>query len=446
MLAIALIVSVIGAYITYGDLTASFNRHIAADKAQRGVATLYRLTLDEETGLRGYLASGQHSFLQPYMAAAPKFSPVLLEVWQHVQASSLQQGRAPLADLRKSHSRWQQEVAAPLIADRRRADRLARERHGMYLVNRMRADFAKVDGLIEREIAQAVDDSRALLIRASASTAAFILLFGVAALIADIVRSRTQVALERERTIADTLQRAFLSGWDVLPYLRVGTAYVSATGEAAIGGDIFDVHRLDEHRSGLLVADVSGKGIDAAVETAFVKYTIRALCEDYNQAGVVMDRFNRLFSKTITDPGSFVSAFFGILDDRDMLLTYASAGHASAYLLRDRKVEQLPVTGPVIGLSPDNSFGINRVRMQPDDILVLATDGLSEARNPEGKMLEDAGAMEWIAGGPREPQALADELVRRLSAFGGGSITDDLALLVIKMIGVTAREPLPQLA
>jgi len=445
ILAIALIISVIGSIITYSELSASFDRHVAVDRARDDYALLYRLQLDEESGLRGYLAAGQKSFLQPYYDARPRYEPTWSALQRFVGETNLPKAAAVLGDLHSTHDRWRR-VADALIAAPTAPSSLARQKQGKYLVDRMRGDFGRLDAMLESQIDSAVNTARALLIRASTSTAALILLFGLAALIADIVRSRTQVALERERMVADTLQRAFLSGWDVLPYLRVGTAYVSATGETAVGGDLFDVHRLDEHRSIVLVADVSGKGINAAVETAFVKYSVRALAEDYSDPAKILEKFNRSFLRSATDLGAFVVVFVAFLDDRDLSMRYASAGHAPAYLRRGADIQQLAVTGPVVGLTPDTTFGSTKVALKAGDTLIVATDGLTEARDSSGTMLQDEGAIRWIRSSSLEPQALADDLVQRVSVYSGGRIADDLALLVIQITPVAADEGLPRIA
>ena len=233
--------------------------------------------------------------------------------------------------------------------------------------------------------------------------------------------------------MADTLQRAFLSGWDQLPYLRVGTAYVSSTRDATVGGDLFDIHRIDDNRSLVLVADVSGKGLHAAVDTAQVKYSIRTLVEDYTDPASVLAKFNRSFMRSQRDPAAFVSAFVGILDDRDWTLRYASAGHSPTYVRRSDWVEQLPVTGPLLGVDAGAAFSSLTVAIAPGDTIVLATDGLTEARDSAGVLVDDDGVMRWIRDGEADPEALAAELVSKVTRFAGGRINDDLALLVISV-------------
>ena len=197
--------------------------------------------------------------------------------------------------------------------------------------------------------------------------------------------------------------------------------------------DLFDVRRLDENRGLVTIADISGKGIEAAVNTAFVKYSIRTLALNNADPAVILSAFNSAFLDTIKDPNLFVVAFVGILDARTMHLTYASAGHSGAFLRRGSDVTQLEVTGPVVGIDRDVRFSSQSVALQPRDLLVLATDGLTEARDRSGAVLDDAGAIRLVRSGPTDPQACADELVSAIRRRSGGRLADDLALLVISI-------------
>jgi serine phosphatase RsbU (regulator of sigma subunit) len=430
VLAIALVVSIVGSIVTYVSVRGAFVQHTYVDQAQSSLAELYLLQLEEDTGLRGFLSSGQRLYLNS-AASEPKFD----NTWQALRIASqhaqLQVDEVLLADLLRTHERWLSVVEKPLAARPNGSDQLQELTLDKTLTDRMRDDFTRLQALYAGQAQSASDRIQDLLRRAAISTAALMLLFGCAAIIADLYRSRTQQALERERTVADTLQRAFLSGWDALPYLHVGTAYLSSTREATIGGDLFDIHRIDDHRSLLLVADVSGKGLDAAVGTAQVKYSIRTLVEDYTDPAVVLGKFNRTYIRSQRDPSAFVSVFVGIFDDRDWSLRYSSAGHSPAYVRRSDWVEQLPVTGPLLGIADDASFSSVNVAIYAGDTIVLATDGLTEARDSAGVLVDDDGVIRWIRDGERDPQPLAAELVAKVTRFAGGRINDDLALLVI---------------
>ncbi len=440
VLAIALLVSILGSIVTYASVHQAFGQHTAVDQAQAALADLYRLQLEEDTGIRGFLASGQRSYLEPYLRSEPQFDPTWNRLREADGRAGLQSGDV-LTDLRLTHDRWMNQVAGPLIERPAVADAIDRMQVGKLLVDSMSRDFVNLRTIYDGQAQQASQRIQSLMLRAALTTDALILLFGCAAIVADLYRSRTQQELDRERTVADTLQRAFLSGWDVVPNLRVGTAYVSSTRELTVGGDLFDIHAIDDHRCLVLVADVSGKGINAAVETAQVKYSIRTLVEDCADPAVVLDKFNRIFRRSQRDPTSFVSAFVGILDDSDGTLRYASAGHAPVFVRRPDGVEQLPVTGPVLGVSETLSFSSVSVAMRPGDTLVLATDGLTEARDNAGVLVDDDGVIRWIRAGDPDPQRLAAELVTKVTRFAGGRINDDLALLIIRIEGEPQSPP-----
>jgi len=433
VLAVALVVSVIGSWFTYTSIRSAFSQHTTFERAREDLSTLFQLQLDQETGLRGFLSTGQRVFLQTYDTDELAERQTYSRLSHFVDAQNIPGAVGPLDDLRTEHNQWETQIAQPLIKNPNAPDAIERLVLGKLLMDRYRADYQVVAGILDEQANSSVEESFTLLKRAAWITAILILLFGSAALVADAYRSRSQAALAREKTVADTLQRAFLSGWDVIANLRVGTAYLSSTREAAIGGDLFDVHRLDDRRTMLLVADVSGKGLSAAVETALVKYSIRTLAESEPDPGVVLGRFNNTFMRSSGDPEAFVSVFLGILDDQDLTLRYASAGHSPVYVRSGNRVTALSVTGGLIGLRRDDTFASRKLQLRVADILVLATDGLTEARDTGGIMLGDEQAMRWIARANPMPQRLADEIVSRLQRYGGGRTSDDLALLVIRV-------------
>ena len=122
----------------------------------------------------------------------------------------------------------------------------------------------------------------------------------------------------------------------------------------------------------------------------------------------------------------------GVLDTRTFAFHYASAGLDSAFLRRWDRVDRLRVTGPVLGVM-NEPFGTATIDLRAGDALVLATDGLTEARNRAGAVLGDEGAMRLIERAPRGAQALADSLVAQVRIIAGRRLQDDLAILVVRV-------------
>jgi sigma-B regulation protein RsbU (phosphoserine phosphatase) len=141
-----------------------------------------------------------------------------------------------------------------------------------------------------------------------------------------------------------------------------------------------------------------------------------------------------VLAKAVGDPYLFASMFVGVLDTDTFQLTYASAGHDAAYVRGNGEVVPLKVTGPVLGVM-EEPFGTESFQLVSGDALVLATDGLTEVRNPAGEQLFDTGAMELIAKSGPDAQRLADDIVAKVRSWAGRSVRDDLAVLVVRVIG-----------
>ena len=218
------------------------------------------------------------------------------------------------------------------------------------------------------------------------------------------------------------------------PHIAVGTVYRSATRGARIGGDVYDVYRLDADRTLMVVGDVSGKGLAAAVDTTFVRYAVRTLASEGLPPDEIVRRFDALYRHANPAPESFVTLCAGIHDRSAGVFAYANAGHEACWVRHGGVVTLIAPTGPVIGLG-DMPFSAAQTRLAAGDLLVLATDGLTEARDPDGVMIPIERVTEWIrdldAG---TPQGLADALAALAARYSHGRITDDLAILAVRVL------------
>jgi serine phosphatase RsbU (regulator of sigma subunit) len=415
------------------DSTANVQRALVA--AQQEIDDVVRIQLDQETGLRGYLASGETLFLQPYSQGNDNYDRAIGDF----DATSKELGISGLQTATKEmvalHEAWEREVALPLLKHPHDKNALTRQTLGKVLVDQLRGDTNRIHAQLEDRLTLIGDELKRRINEALFGGLASVLVFGVVCILFVGSRQQMLAVIDRERSIVETLQGAFSTDLDVIPGSHIGTAYISADQDAAVGGDLYDVRRLDPARGLVVVADVSGKGIEAAVNTAFVKYSLRMLARTHDDPAVILREFNAVFLDTVRDPNLFVVAFVGILDASARRLTYASAGHAGAYLRRGHAVTQLDVTGAIVGMEAGTSYASRTLALVPGDLVVLATDGLSEARDGDGRLLDDAGAMALLATAPSDPQACADELVEAVRKRSGGILHDDLALLVIAIDG-----------
>jgi serine phosphatase RsbU (regulator of sigma subunit) len=435
MLALILLSAVAISIRIYTQLESAARLQRVLVAAQRQLDDIVNIQLDQETSLRGYLATGDTLFLDPYTRGKQSYEDALQTFDDTTHGLSLADMDASIAEMQKLHTSWTVEVARPLLAKPHAKDAITRETLGKVLVDQLRSDTTRIRELLEEQLNSAQAQLRQRIDQALIGGLTSLTVFGIISILFVSSRVQMQAVIDRERSIVETLERAFRTDLDVLPGSRIGTAYLSADLDAAVGGDLYDVRRLDASRGLVLVADVSGKGIKAAVNTAFVKYSVRTLARDHRDPGDILDNFNKMFLETVSDPNLFVVVFVGILDAQARSLAYASAGHSGAFLRRGSDVRALAVTGPVIGLDTSFTYTTNVVALEKGDLLLLATDGLTEARDTAGGFLDDAGAMELLATSSQDPQTCADEIVAAVRARSGGTVGDDLALLAIAIDG-----------
>lgn len=403
--------------------------------AQRANAELLKLQLDEETGLRGYIVTGHRTFLDPYEQAQERFPAVLTEL--QTEAKRLGMSLAlqdAVRELAQVHERWIAEVAAPILRD---GTSVARQSKGKVYIDRFRAMNASIDTVLSATANARRDAAQTDLREGIALFATAFVLVIVTALVVSTSQRRLRQDLERERSIVASLQRAFVSGHQRVPAIDVGVAYRSATKGTYVGGDVFDVHLLRDGRAMIMVADVSGKGVDAAVETAFVKYAIRAIARATTSPAEIVRQVNQMYAQDGErwGEGSFIVLFLAILDLKAGELCYASAGHGSAYLRCGSAVRTLAVTGPALGILDDSTYGEECVRLQPSDTLLVVTDGLTESRDRSGSLLTEEGIADWFfeSDSNASAQGIVDALLDRALARAYGEIADDLAVVCARM-------------
>ena len=201
-------------------------------------------------------------------------------------------------------------------------------------------------------------------------------------------------------------------------------------------GDFYDVIPLPSGRLGILIADVAGKGMGAALYMALSRTLIRTYAVEYEtQPGLVLAAANR---RIITDTrvGLFVTVFYGILDPFSGELTYSNAGHNPPYVLNARDgntVEELDRTGVPLGILDDTRWQQGTTHIAPGDVLLLYTDGITEAQNAQEAFFDEDRLQEIIrASLGRSARDIQDNLIAQVGAFvGDAPQSDDITLMVV---------------
>ncbi|GAA3465113.1 SpoIIE family protein phosphatase [Saccharothrix longispora] len=262
----------------------------------------------------------------------------------------------------------------------------------------------------------------------------------------ELLEAKRKAERERERLerLTGTLQRTLLP--DALPAidgLDVAAHYQAASADQ-VGGDFYDLFPLGCDRWGFFLGDVCGKGPEAAVLTSLTRYALRAAATVHDTDPVaVLTTLNAVLLQH-RRPGAprFCTVLFGLLepDGDGFAVTLAGGGHPPALLLRATGgVEALHTTGgQLVGALANARFATTSARLEPGDVFVLYSDGLTEARRADGTMLEEEGLAEAAAGftGLRAP-AVVESLVDLLEKWSGMP-SDDTAVLAIGVVPAEA--------
>jgi CHASE3 domain sensor protein len=439
ILVFALIIAITAAWNTRREIDASFKHQMLIERGQLALERMMRIQLDEENYIRAYVITHDPAYIDSYRATRQRFDSERDDLRAVLVRERLADAQGALVYYEMAHRDWHTEVAQPLMQHPGSAAREL-DKRGKQLID-LQSDAARfigqrLDGQNKAVVAATQDQINGTLYWSTIG----LLAFGLLAIFFYGVRSRLTSELQAERLTTQTLQRAFKSEHVPLPNCKIGSAYGAASSHLAVGGDVFDVHRLSDRLGLVLIADVSGKGVDAAVLTAFIKFTIRGIALRRRDPGFILQEFNRAFPRAVENPYLFVSMFVGILDTWTLRLDYASAGHDIAFIRHPSRVEQLAVTGPVLGVM-EEPFDVKSLYLEDGDTLVLSTDGLTEARDKRGTLLEADGAMRWIADAPADPALLAANLIGRARERSGKTMRDDVAVLAIRVQRPSAPAP-----
>jgi len=427
-------VAIVGPVWGIHQLDAESNAQLRLNAARESVDTILREQLSEETGLRGYVSTHDKYFLDPDGPPNPRFDADVAALAARIQAANVGEALPMVEDIGRTHDRWEREVAVKLLQDPDRKDALPVQTFGKLLTDELRASSEQLRDALATASLQQETQLRNTINLTVGISALIVALFALAAVVLGLSRASAVERLERERSLVSALQGTLRVGGARLPRTETAFAYASATAEALVGGDLLDSWRDSDDTGWFLIADASGKGIQAARHAAFVQYAVRALAAGRDDPADVVARFNVLFIDTFDDPGIFVVMFLGRYDSRTRTLRYAAAGHSAAFVRRGNTVEQLPPTGPIAGLDRATIYTVGSRVLSVGATVVLATDGLTEARDAGGTFLGDEGVAAILAAAPLDPQGICDMLVAEAERRYNGVIADDMAILAMTVL------------
>ena len=243
-----------------------------------------------------------------------------------------------------------------------------------------------------------------------------------------------------ERVLAHDLEQAadiqrglFPQAPPILPGLELaGSSHPCRS----VGGDYYDYVPMADGRLLLVVADVSGKGLAASLLMSSLQARVHALCELQTDVAKLVSRLNHSI-KANTPDNKFITGFFAAIDHVTGEMEYANAGHNAPVIVRQSgQIELLTAGGPVLGILPNITYAGGRTRMEPGDLLVMYSDGVSEAPNSKDEEFGEEAVGEIAAAClGRSAREVMMEIARRLSEFlGECSPTDDVTMVVARKL------------
>jgi sigma-B regulation protein RsbU (phosphoserine phosphatase) len=448
--------------------------------------------VDQETGVRGYVITGDERFLQPYTRSREEV-PVLLADLRDLLGDDPRMERR-VAGIESAAERWQATVAEPEIAVTRAqgagaAAELVAAGHGRELFDALRQDVAGLREEIEAAEADAITRFDAARQRVSTVLFATVgitsfLLFLTAVLLQtwiaapltrlaasvrrvadgalsqpvevrgprDVVQLGNDVERMRQRLAADleaavAAQEALRQQAPAVAVLReqlrpdpppggpVDVAAAFQPAEGFLAGDWYDVLAVGDGGAALAVVDVSGHGPRAGGLALQAKLLLCAALREGMAPGAALG----WLARHLDDTGeAFLTAFVAVLDGPQGIGAYASAGHPPALLVSEGIAAPCDPTGPLLGPLPGTwesvPFGL-----EPDDVLVVYTDGLIEARDDSGEEFGVERLRQALVGaGQASPRDLVEACMTAVRAFRHARFEDDVTLVALARSPVAA--------
>jgi GAF domain-containing protein len=240
----------------------------------------------------------------------------------------------------------------------------------------------------------------------------------------------------KEHHVATILQSSILpERLPAISGIEAESFYLPAGMEVEIGGDYYDLFTRPDGTAVVAIGDVCGKGVLAATKTSMMKYSLRGMVAAGSGPAEALTELNRIVSAS-GDPSDIVTAWIGFLDPSRKTLTYADGGHPPALLYRasSKQMLRLGPTGPLLGAFEEAAFEERAVPVEPGDLLVTYTDGVTEARRGTA-FFGEAGIDDVMRRASSANEAV-DLLLEAVGAFSAGVMRDDAAALAVRVLGV----------
>lgn len=240
-------------------------------------------------------------------------------------------------------------------------------------------------------------------------------------------------AIEEQLSVAAQIQRRLLPQTN--PQIPSYQVYGVNRSCYQIGGDYYDFLTKENGCTAIVIADVSGKGVGAALLMAAFQASIRALAKTIEDPAELMENLNSVMKEN-SPPNKYITVFYGELDPINHTFTYVNAGHNPPVFFHGKNADFLHACGPVVGILPGVKYESRQIDLKNDDLVFLYTDGVTECQDVEGNEFGEDGIVNFLNLYHQEPaDDLAQHMENHIREFShGASLLDDTTLIFVKRI------------
>jgi len=243
-----------------------------------------------------------------------------------------------------------------------------------------------------------------------------------------------QKQIEEQLSIARVIQKTFLP--KEVPQIVGYDIWGVNISSGEVGGDYYDFIHIVDNQLGIAIADVSGKGIPASLIMASFRASLIAEIRNNYAIRTICSKVNNLLCESL-EPENFVTAIYGVLDNKNSIFTFANCGHNPALLLRaGGKVEELTEGGMTLGVRPNSLYEERPVYIGPNDLLCFFTDGITEAEGTSGELYEVRRLIDALQRNRRLPaEEIGNRVIDSVRLFAHrDNLSDDLTLIIVKRL------------
>jgi sigma-B regulation protein RsbU (phosphoserine phosphatase) len=241
--------------------------------------------------------------------------------------------------------------------------------------------------------------------------------------------------LEEEMALARNIQSRLLP--KTMPDLQNIILHGVNVPSKQVGGDYFDIITIDDNYLGLTIADVSGKGMGAALLMSNLQASLQSLIKEGFSLDKLVGRINNVIYQN-TDPEKYITFFYGQLNKKTLSFDYVNAGHNPPYLLhQDGTMDELSIGGIILGMMPDMPYEIGSCQLNKGDMLMLFTDGVTETMTLDDEEYEESRLISFLknTGLTKNPEEINRDLILDLEQFAADAPqNDDITILTLQVI------------